>query len=122
MSPESSSIQTAARDAMTPAALFLNLRFAHLRNAWRIVRETALTRTIAIIVSCLITWFSLFGFSLYAFSELKTRYNLPLNEGLLELLFDVMFFILSSLLLCSTAILLYSGLFTASESRFLLTS
>ena len=41
-------------------------------NAWTIVRETALTRTIAIIVLCLITWFSLFGFSLYAFSELKT--------------------------------------------------
>ena len=33
-----------------------------------------------------------------------------------------MFFILSSLLLFSTAILLYSGLFTASESRFLLTT
>jgi ABC-2 type transport system permease protein len=107
---------------IAPATLFLNLRLTHLRNAWTIVRQTALARTIAIVVSCLITWISLFGFSLYAFGELKTRYDLPLSLGLLELLFDVMFFILSSLLLFSTAILLYSGLFTASESRFLLTT
>jgi ABC-2 type transport system permease protein len=107
---------------IAPAALFLNLRLTHLRNAWTIVRQSALARTIAIIVSCLITWVSLFGFSLFAFSELKNRYNFPLGEGLLELLFDVMFFLLSSLLLFSTAILLYSGLFTAPESRFLLTT
>jgi ABC-2 type transport system permease protein len=105
-----------------PAVFFLSLRVAHLRNACSLMRETALTRTIAIVVSCLITWFSLFGFSLYAFAELKNRYNFPLNLGLLELLFDVMFFILSSLLLFSTAILLYSGLFTAGESRYLLTT
>src|SRR5262245_35646424 len=63
---------------IAPAALFLNLRLAHLRNAWTIVRQTAMARTIAIVVSCLITWFSLFGFSLYAFGELKTRYEIPL--------------------------------------------
>ncbi len=106
----------------TPAAILVNLRVAHFRNAWTILRTMALTRTIAIIVSCLITWFSLFGFSLFAFGELKTRYGFHLGGGIQELLFDVLFALLSSMLLFSTSILLYSGLFASSESRFLLTT
>jgi ABC-2 type transport system permease protein len=107
---------------MTPAGLFLNLRLAHARNAWELLRTTARVRTVAIVVSCAITWTSLFVFSMYAFYELKTRYRFPLDGWFQELLFDVMFFFLSSLLLFSTAILLYSGLFASQESRFLLTS
>lgn len=107
---------------MTPAALLVNLRLAHLRNAWQLLLTSARSRAIAIVVSCAVTWGSLFIFSMYAFYELKTRYRFPLDGWFQELLFDVMFFCLSSLLLFSTAILLYTGLFASAESRFLLTT
>lgn len=107
---------------MSPAALLLELRLMHMRNAWHLLRTHSRTRAAAIIVSCTVTWGSLFVFSMYAFHELKTRYNFPLNGMFQELLFDVMFFALSSLLLFSCAILLYTGLFSSQESRFLLTT
>lgn len=109
---------------MTPtaAAILFKLRLSLLRNAWAVVSATSRARLFAIVVSCGITWASLFVFSMYAFSELKSRFNFPLDGLFQELLFDVMFFFLSSLLLFSTAILLYGGVFSSQESRFLLTT
>lgn len=108
---------------MNDAALLLQrLRWTNLRNSWLILRNTSMTRAVAIGVSCFVTWASLFVFAFYAFHELKTRWNFPLDGWFQELLFDLMFFFLTVLLLFSTGILLYTSLFTSAESRFLLTT
>src|SRR4051794_22888637 len=105
-----------------PAILLQRLRWMHLRNSWQLLRTTSITRAVAIGLSCLVTWVSLFLFALFAFHELKTRWQFPLDGWFQELLFDLMFFFLTVLLLFSTGILLYTSLFTSGESRFLLTT
>jgi ABC-2 type transport system permease protein len=108
---------------MADAAMLLQrLRWTQLRNGWHLLRSRSLTRPLTIAAACLITWGTLFGFSFYAFFELRTRWNFPLNGGMLEVLLDVMFFFLSVLLIFSSGILLYTSLFTSLESRFLLTT
>ncbi len=106
----------------SPALLFQNLRWRLFRNSLTILLAQSWWRVVTIIFCCLVIWIFLFGLSWYGFHELRVRWNIPLDEGLIELLFDVFFFMLTLLLIFSTGIILYSSLFAGAEGQFLLSS
>ena len=54
------------------------------------------------------------------FRELRVTWDVMLNGTLLAILFDLMFLVLTIMLIFSTAIILYSSLFSSPESWFLL--
>src|SRR5262249_13741508 len=65
-------------------------------------------------------WGLLFYVSWRGFYELRERWDFPLDGMLMSLLFDLMFFSLTALLIFSTGIILQSSLFSSPESAFLL--
>jgi ABC-2 type transport system permease protein len=104
------------------AALFQGLRWQLFRNSSAIVLRQSWWRVATIACCCVIIWLFLFGLSWYGFHELRVRWRIPLDQKLIETLFDVFFFTLTVLLVFSTGIILYSSLFAGSESQFLLAS
>jgi len=107
---------------MSYFVLFQRLRFTVLRNQMRSLMDRSLARVITILFCSALIWCTLFFLSWQGFHELKTRWAFPLDGKLIELLFKTMFFALSVLLIFSTGIILYSSLFGAQESWFLLSS
>lgn len=109
---------------MSSGLLFQNLRWRLLRNSLTILLGQSWWRVVTIIYCCLVIWVFLFGLSWYAFHSLRTMPNwkFPLDQGLIELVFDVFFLTLSVLLVFSTGIILYSSLFVGSEGQFLMAS
>src|SRR5262249_6534385 len=67
-----------------------------------------------------VIWGTLFGLSYVGFHEMQGRWNFPLDGNLIGTLFDVMFIVLTVLLLFSTGLILYSSLFSSAETSFLL--
>ena len=104
----------------SPDLLFQNLRWRLMRNGLSLMLAHSWWRLAAIIFVCAVIWVVLFLLSWYAFHELKVRWNIPLEQNLVELIFDVFFFTLTILLTFSTCIILYSSLFAGTESQFLL--
>src|SRR5947208_864887 len=102
------------------AVLFQRLRWRLFRNSLSLLLSHSWLRVATIVYCCVIVWAFLFGLSWYGFYELKTRWDFPLEGQLLELLFDLFFFSLTLLLIFSTGIILYSGLFAGPESEYLL--
>lgn len=89
----------------------------HVRSLWRehplrLATPVATTSVLALMV---------FGLSLAGFHELG-RHQAPFSGSLIAGLFEVLFSALGGMLLLSTGIILYAGLFTSPEARFLLTS
>ena len=87
----------------------------HLRSLWqehplRLATPVATTTVLALMV---------FGLSLAGFRELE-RHRTPFSGTLIAGLFEVLFSALGGMLLLSTGIILYAGLFTSPEARFLL--
>ena len=107
---------------MHAVTLLQGLRRAHFVNSTMVMFQTARHRAVAIGISCLVTWASIFALAYFGFWELKTRWNFPLDGGFQLVLFDIMFASLTGFLLFSSGILIYSGLFLAPESRYLLTT
>jgi ABC-2 type transport system permease protein len=105
---------------VSPALLFHRLRWWQLRNATRLLMERSLARVITVLVCSLIIWGLLFVASWKGFFELHSKWNVSLNGNVLAALFDYMFFALTLMLTFSTAIILYSSLFSSQESWYLL--
>jgi ABC-2 type transport system permease protein len=103
-----------------PAQLFHRLRWWQLRNAARLLLERSLARVVTVLVCSLIIWGLLFGASWKGFHELHRTWNVLLNGNILATLFDFMFLALTVMLTFSTAIILYSSLFSSAESWYLL--
>ena len=104
----------------SPALLFQGLRWRLFRNAMTVLLGQSWVRVVTIGCCCAFIWIFLFALSKFGFNELKTRWNFPLEWNLMELLFDIFFFTLTMLLIFSTGIILYSGLFSGPESDFLM--
>jgi ABC-2 type transport system permease protein len=95
---------------------------------WRVLHNTlgqALTgsrlRLAFILFFGLFIWGLIFGISAEAFYFLKTK-DIPLAGAIVGTLFDLLFVALTVLLIFSTGIILYSSLFSAAETSFLLTT
>jgi ABC-2 type transport system permease protein len=100
--------------------LFRRLRGRLLRNSLRVMMERSLVRLITILACSLLIWGLLFGVSWMGFHELRVRWNFALDGRFLGMIFDYFFLALTIMLTFSTAIILYSSLFAAPESWFLL--
>src|SRR5437588_6626625 len=81
-----------------------------------------LLRVVTIVLCSLLIWGLLFAVSLIGFHDLRVRWDVMLNGKLLATVFDFMFLALTIMLTFSTAIILYSSLFTSPESSFLLST
>jgi ABC-2 type transport system permease protein len=110
------------RSPARQAFLFQWLRWRLLGNTLRVILRRGQVRVITILLCSLLIWASLFALGYFSFKELRVRFNLPLNGDLLVLVFDLMFVALTVLLVFSTGIILYSSLFQAPESSFLLST
>jgi ABC-2 type transport system permease protein len=102
--------------------LFQRLRWRLLHNTIRVVLRRSLVRLITILFCSLLVWGSLFAISYIGFQELKVRWDVPLDLKIIVLIFDLMFIALTVLLIFSTGIILYSSLFSAAETSFLLSA
>jgi ABC-2 type transport system permease protein len=101
-------------------ALFHWLRWRVLRNSFRVVLQQSLARVLTVLLCSGVIWGTLFGLSYVGFHELQGRWNFSLEGNLILTLFDVMFIVLTVLLLFSTGLILYSSLFSSAETSFLL--
>jgi ABC-2 type transport system permease protein len=106
----------------SPTLLFQQLRWQLLRNSVRQLLAHALVRVLTILLCSLLIWGLIFALSWAGFRELKTRWDVPLDLRVIELVLDLLFFTLSVMLTFSTGIILYSSLFGSAESQFLMTT
>ena len=106
--------------AISPALLFQRLRWRQLRNSVRVMMQRSLVRVLTILFCSMLIWGLLFAVSWRGFHELRARWDFRLDGRLLEMLFDFLFLALTIMLTFSTSIILYSSLFSAAESWFLL--
>src|SRR5262249_48955811 len=95
----------------TPALLFQNLRWRLMPNGFSLLIANSWWRVITIVGVCAFIWSVLFALSWYGFHELKTRWDIKIQQALIETIFDLFFFTLTILLTISTSIILYSSLF-----------
>lgn len=100
--------------------LFQRLRLHLLRNSFRQMLAHSWLRLATILFCSVLIWGLLFYLSWRGFRELSVRWDFPLEGRLIELLFDLLFFTLTIMLVFSTGIILYSSLFGSAESAFLL--
>jgi len=103
-----------------PSALFQGLRGRLLRNTLRVLFHQALTRMLTILACSVLVWGVVFAISYLGFRELKVRWRVPLDLEIIGTIFDMMFLVLGMLLFFSTALILYSSLFSSAETAFLL--
>jgi ABC-2 type transport system permease protein len=106
----------------SPSRLFSWLRWRLLRNSVGLMLRGSLVRVVTIMLCSLLIWGMLFAVAMIGFQELKQRWEVPLDGFVLELLFDLLFFSLTIMLIFSTGIILYASLFAAPESGFLLST
>ncbi len=101
--------------------LFLRLRVRQMRNTGRALLDQSAVRLVAILAASLTVWLFVYVVSHSGFSWIKgyPQY-VPAFGGIIGLLFDFMFVALGMMLVFSTALILYSSLFTSSEAWFLL--
>jgi ABC-2 type transport system permease protein len=102
-------------------AVFRQLRWRLFRNGLRSLIETSRLRLYTMAGTSLLVAAFVFGLSAYGFLELF-GFKIPTKGLIVAGLFDLMFFTLGVMLLFSTGIILYASLFTAPETRFLLTT
>src|SRR5207247_11338826 len=88
----------------SPALLFQSLRWQLLRNSLTILLAQSWWRVVTIAYCVLVIWVFLFCLSWYGFHELRVRWNVPLEQNLIELIFDLFFFTLTFLLIFSPGI------------------
>jgi ABC-2 type transport system permease protein len=102
--------------------LFQRLRWQRLRNSFRVIQDRSLLRAVSILLCSALVWGSLFALCYAGFKEIDTKFG-RLGSGLfMGTIFDILFASLTTLLIFSTGIIIYSSLFAAQESAFLLTT
>jgi ABC-2 type transport system permease protein len=101
--------------------VFQRLRWRILWNTLIEAADTSALRLALIFVFSMVVWACIFGFSAEGFYYLKSK-SIPLAGGIVGTLFDFLFLTLGTLLIFSTGIILYSSLFSAAETSFLLST
>ena len=76
-------------------------------------------RLITILLCSALVWGGVYGASVWGFHDLQ-RQHIPFAGGIVGTLFDLLFLALSIMLIFSTGIILYSSLFSSTETTFLL--
>jgi len=109
---------TGLGDFSTGKAL-LKMKLAEFANNLRSIKASSLVRPGIILFCSFVVWVLVFSASYGGFHFLKEQ-KLPLGGGIVGLLFDLLFFSLGALLVLSTGMILYGGLFTSPETFFLL--
>ena len=102
-------------------AIFRRLRYRLLRNGFTSALATGKIRLVTMIATSLLVAAFVFAISLYAANYL-TLSRIPVKGLIVGGLFDTLFFTLGVMLIFSTGVILYASLFTAPESRFLLST
>lgn len=100
-------------------SIFQKLRGRLLRNGIRQILQRSLRLT-TILVSSLVIWVFVFAVGLAGFAAVQVQ--VPLTGEIVGTLFDLLFLALAVMLTFSSAIILYSSLFTSSEAAFLLST
>ena len=98
------------------SGIFLRLRWLIARSTVREMLRTSRLRVSLVILLSALFWGSLFGLFHEAFTFVDS-----LHAEVISLLFNAFFSSLMVMLVFSTGILLYSGLYTTPEARLLLT-
>lgn len=97
------------------------LRRRLLRNALASALEAGPLRLAVVIVFSAVIWGAVFGVGAEGFFYLHSR-AIPLAGEIIGTVFDFLFLTLAVLLVFSTGIILYSSLYSAAETQFLLTT
>ncbi|MCS7046979.1 MAG: hypothetical protein NZO58_11530, partial [Gemmataceae bacterium] len=92
-------------EARSHARVFHWLRWRLTYNGIVILLRGALLKAVTIIVCSFIIGGLLFVGAYLGFRELKTRWEVPLDQEIIKLLFSLMFFSLTILLIFSTGII-----------------
>src|SRR5438093_526352 len=106
--------------AVHQGLLFQRLRWQLWRNTVHLLLRRGQVRALTVFLCSALVWGSVFALSYIGFNELRDRWDFPLKGKTIGLLFDLLFVALTVLLTFSTAIILYSSLFSSAESAFLL--
>lgn len=109
-------------DETMPAGLFQWLRWRLLCNTFGLMVRVSLLRVLTIVLCSVVIWGMLFTGAFLALRELQSRWGVPLDGRTMTLIFSVMFFALTVLLIFSTGIILYASLFASPESAYLLST
>jgi ABC-2 type transport system permease protein len=110
-------VAIAARSVREPL-LFQRLRWRQLRNTARGLSRDSPLRLPTILLCSAVVWIGVFGVSLAGFRYVE--HWIPFNGAIIGIVFNLMFLLLAGLLLFSSAIIIYSSLFSSAESAFLL--
>ncbi len=114
------SMASEARPPVREARVFARLRTRLVRNIVRVrLRQSRLRLSLVLIFSVLF-WVLLFGLFFEGFSFVNK--HLPVGNELIGYLFSLFFMALLVMLVFSTGLILYSGLFRSREAAFLLTT
>jgi ABC-2 type transport system permease protein len=104
------------------AVLLQWLRWRQLANTLRLLLRQSRVRLVTIVACSVLIWGTVYVVSHLGFHELRHRWHVPLNGFLIVDVFSLLFLALSTLLVFSTGIILYSSLFLSKESSFLLST
>ena len=107
------------RVAPDQSALFRWLRLRLFRNTTATVFQGTPLRLVTIVFSSVLVWAGVFAASSEAFHYLHTQ-RIPFAGIIIGTIFDILFLALGVLLIFSTSIIMFSSLFAATETRFLL--
>jgi ABC-2 type transport system permease protein len=101
--------------------LFQRLRWRLLRNTLGAMTQYRLMRVLTILMCSLLVWGAVFAISVEAFAFLRSK-DLLFGGTIIGLVLDFLFLFLTVMLIGSTGIILYSSLFAAAETSFLLST
>lgn len=97
--------------------LFQRLRWRLVRNSGSQLFGNSRVRLLSMVLCSVLVWAAVFGVAYYGFGRLVED---QIPQVILELLFNAMFVTLGGMLVFSTGLVLYAGLFNGAETRFLL--
>jgi ABC-2 type transport system permease protein len=100
--------------------LFQWLRWRLFRNNLTVLLRASPVRLITIVLCSALIWAALFILGLFVFTFLKVELKVPLDLHILGTVFNILFVVMTVLLVFSTGIILYSSLFASEETDFLL--
>ncbi len=102
-------------------ALFQRLRWRLFRNSTTTVLYGAPIRLVSIVLCSIVVWAGMYTAAYFGFRFLEFQ-KIPFAGGIVGTLFDLLFMALSVMLVFSSGIILYSSLFSAPETTFLLST
>ncbi|MEQ8846860.1 hypothetical protein [Botrimarina sp.] len=112
-------------DTRTEAALFRRVRLTEARAHLRRLLGQARLRTLLVVTLSLFFWCGLFALFYLGFQFLSTGIaapGYPFHTKTVEFVFHLFFASLNLMLIFSSGIILYGGLFASPETRYLLTT